>query len=671
MSLNELMLFSNVKITRDYSTVHDMDPEHWYDYLTNKDEVQTGDPSPPGLVYINQQVNYYRLPQTIRIEHNYELLRDATYGVISMTDTSLDPTYGGRKHIFFWVDAVRMVKQHSNTQNTDVQKDVVELDVTPDVWSNRFTECELYDSYIERRHVDRWVYQRGYVYYPNAGDSVGGAYVKHMDIYQGETIKNDHVSFRLFFMIISITMDDGSTRLAVGGNAIDSDGVISQIRVHEANVNKSLLGVEVMLAGNLPSVLKPDADHNLSVDNIKGVFATPWLPNIHQFLSIVEPSPGYYQVQIDTTAANYYTYFGSYPGVVMPSTYVLSFGSTAQKIQQGLTKPSSGWWETSSVESSPIFPGDNGGYVYEGLAYDWLCEPAMFMAPASKFMIITSMGSEIATIPDIMLQNRRFHLTNIFDFNTMYIGAYLSGYFETEQDIAVGLERSNIRGCVGMLPAPSLPVTQSAWKEYQAIQKTGDDIAYNTKQVQTAIGMITGALGGAAIGSLGLGGNPVGSVAGALGGVASGAVSLWSNSENLRAKHETIKNTPGAVMSGTGGLGAYLSGLCGIHVVWLHLDDVSFDKLKTQYYYFGYNVRAVTAGTVNTKTRKIFDYIETRRARIRGRLNAEDAAAIADVFNRGVRIYHDEYGYKQIGTGMSLENYERGLPEVDPPEDGE
>ena len=71
----------------------------------------------------------------------------------------------------------------------------------------------------------------------------------------------------------------------------------------------------------------------------------------------------------------------------------------------------------------------------------------------------------------------------------------------------------------------------------------------------------------------------------------------------------------------------------------------------------------IVPGTIDTKIRKYFDYVETSGARIRGDVNAEDAVAIATIFDRGVRIYHGMDGYKRIGAGMSLENPERSFLE--------
>ena len=160
MSLNKLALFKNVKITPDYSVVHDMDIETWKNYLMGWLDPMPADTDTPEIVF-SGTVNYYRMPETIRVEGNYDAIRKATYGFLE------DGRHEGNEHLrtsfkvlFFWVKDVRLLKQAANVDNTDpsdpLWKDVCELDVELDVWSSYAGCFELYDSYVERRHMPRW-----------------------------------------------------------------------------------------------------------------------------------------------------------------------------------------------------------------------------------------------------------------------------------------------------------------------------------------------------------------------------------------------------------------------------------------------------------------------------------------------------------------------------------
>ena len=184
MSLNELALFKNVKITPDYSVVHDMDPDTWKQYLMGElweSNPEWNNDSPE--ILFSQNVNYYRMPETIRVEGNFDVIRQATYGFLHDPTGVTNPSFGT---VFFFVNDVRLLKQHSNqvTEGGDATVvDVCELDISIDVWSSYGGKFELYDSYVERRHMPRWknegteqVPDWKPIYYPNAAQGIEGAY---------------------------------------------------------------------------------------------------------------------------------------------------------------------------------------------------------------------------------------------------------------------------------------------------------------------------------------------------------------------------------------------------------------------------------------------------------------------------------------------------------------
>ena len=90
----------------------------------------------------------------------------------------------------------------------------------------------------------------------------------------------------------------------------------------------------------------------------------------------------------------------------------------------------------------------------------------------------------------------------------------------------------------------------------------------------------------------------------------------------------------------------------------LKIDDVSFEKLRNMYYWYGYQIRRMFKGTVNLHTSSKFDYLKTNGAKIRGSLSAGAAKQIAGIFDAGVTIYHGETGYNTIGSGEMSENDE-------------
>lgn len=659
MPLNNLKLFSNVKITRDYSVTHDMVPADWYAYLINDGNVQAGDPSPPALVANFEGINYYRLPDVIRVEMNYELLRNATYGVLTMTDASLDPAYRGDKHLFFWVDSVRLVKQRSNTGNIDLQRDVVELSVTPDLWSNRFTDCQLYDSYVARRHEDRWyrdhtdpddpdawVYHPRY--FPDAADAVGGAYEPEgnpQDLTEPLDVSGEIPGWTdlldLRFIIVSYLDTGGKLQFLIGATAVTSMGNEVSIYTDFAN-GKKLFGLDELLSGALFT------SAGITASYVQSITVTPYIEAIKGAIH-GGFSGGVAYLYIDGTYIPFSQGFD-----VMGTTTVMYI-----RAKNEVWRLAAGLYSFHQHDVDPMAPE----WVYDGIdplrvTYNDKNEPMLFRSPARIRRITSGMGGTIVEVPDIDAFRETYTCQNMFELDQSILIVFGGGL----------IEKANAVGNIGTIIGASLPIFSSAWKEYQAIQKAGDDIAYNAQQVSTIVGTVTGAGAGAIGGAIaGAGAGPAGAiggaVAGSVGGVAQGITRYWANSENLRAKHETIRNSPCAVKSGGSGLGAYIKDFIDVHYQPLKLDQVSFNKLRTQYYYYGYNVNMVIPGTIDTKIRKYFDYIETRGARIRGDVNAEEAQGIAAAFDRGVRIYHGAEGYQRIGAGMSLENPERAFLE--------
>ena len=654
--LTGISLYKNVKITRDYSVVHDMTPVDWMRYLENIGSVQTGDPSPPVRVWSSASVNYYRLPDVIRIEAKYDEIRKATYGMLSYIE-------GPDSHLyFFWVDSVRLVKVSST--DAAPRLDVVELTVTPDLWSNKFTDCELYDSYVARRHEKRWdrtgtgVQGDPYVYtpryFPGAADDVGGSYkpvseqrFKPQFYHQFNHFYNPE----LCIYFVSRLSTNGTLLTIIGASARDEDDLSTTYPVYYSTYNPNTLQRTFKRLFNLLDILKGNQDFYTIVgvaENIQSIAAVPDMYhltyNLNEYYDTADSTWKLCIDADDATALGFVGVGANDLEGLMPAN------RTMGNLADGIYFP-------ASYEVNPDAPA----FVYSDQhdEYDESNEPMMFLAPATIRKVVSGLGGSIIDVPDVDAFIDHYSVENVFDFNNASMIVFGGDSMMSRPRDAI--LRANSVGNMGATDVPLLPIFNSAWTSYQAIQKTGDDIVYNAKQVQAAVGMGTGAFGGLAAGAMT--GNVALAGIGAAAGLANGAVNMWSNSENLRARRETVKNSPCIVKSGGSGMAAVIDNQISLYYVVNKLDDVSLEKLRTQYYYYGYNVNMVIPGTIDTKIRKYFDYIETRGARIRGDVNAEEAQGIAAAFDRGVRIYHGAEGYQRIGAGMSLENPERAFLE--------
>ena len=653
MSLNSLYLFSNVRITPDYSVVHDMDPGTWRDFLLGQ-----LDPMPPGAdhdtVYVNtQKLNYYRMPDVIRIEGNYDRIKKATYGLLQdgMWNDQ-QPAHTSFRYVFFWVKNVRLITQRVNDHTegaVTVFDDVVELELEMDTWSTYgIGAFSLYDSFVERRHMDRWV-NKGTdlvpdwqpVYYPNAGQGVEGAYEMEdsKDITTPQYTGGKHVDPR--YIIVFAIKTSGEACLFIGMDAYVQEDDAFQPVYRDHAQSQVYFGLEDILDGSFYGA----AGANITADLVQSIVVVPSLRSLQFAMRI--PS-GQTYIEIDETLTQF-SGFTSHSGSSGLSWLDVDFSigdmrHLMQKVTVGfgtIIAPDHNH-QIANPDYDPSDP-DSPQYLDD---YDEEHEPMMYYSPARTRKVVTSFGGEVFAIPDIKAFEKSISYDNIFDMT----GAVVYVYSGTD------LKTANAVGAVGVLEAATLPIHNSAWKSYEAINKVGDEIAYNAKQFQTVANGITGTASSSIMG--GFVGGPFGAVMGLISGSIGTAAGYHGNEEELRAKQVTIKNSPCNVKSGGSGLGAYAKGLTDVYYITLKMDDQSMEKLRFMYYWYGYHVNRMFKGDIDLHTRSKFDYIKTNGAKVKGDLTAGAAKQIAGIFDAGVTIYHGTDGYLLIGTGDMKENDE-------------
>ena len=628
MSLNALKLFKNVKITPDYSVVHDMAPSTWSAYLINPPNTDT---DPPVTVF-SQTVNYYRIPETIRVEGNFDLIRQATYGFLQDTAAVTNPSFG---YIFFFVKDVRLLKQHSNqvTAGGDVTvQDVCELDIDIDVWSSYGGKFELYDSYVERRHMPRWknegtelVPDWKPIYYPNAAQGVEGAYQQEAaeDMTPFKQISSSPVTkLDAKYILINVISTAGTLTTYIGMDMMKTVGANPPTYepVYHVYNTKKIFGLQSVLDGTAFSEM------NIQAEKIQSIVVLPYLAAITECLKVMGVSPNEY-IGIDETD-------------VLFDDFTISDGTNLSWITldagvQRLDTLMLYYYSTPTVIGPDHSVPGYGQYVDKH-------EPMMYMNPARQRKIVTGMGGTVVDVPDIDAFQGTFTLQNVIDINTAI--TFIFG--------GTDVKKANAIGNMGTAEAATLPIYNSAWKSYEAISMVSDTIMYNAKQAQTVGGGIAGA-GLSAAGGFLMGGAP-GAVVGLASGIVGTVVGAYGNSEELRAKQTQIKNSPATVKSGGSGLGAYVLNYIDVWYETLKLDDVSMEKLRYMYYWFGYHVNRTMKGDIELHTRKVFDYIKTNGAKVRGGIPADVSKEIAGIFDRGVTIYHGQNGYMEIAASGGL-----------------
>ena len=658
--LHSVYLFKDVKITPDYSVVHDLTPDQWKTYLIG----DANNPSHGDIVY-QQSLNYYRLPDVIRIEANYDEIRKVTYGMIDGTRNT-DPTQlvikeSFERPMFFFVKDVRLIRQDSRTDKEEQTrpwvwdvKDVVELDIEVDVWSSNGGSFDLYDSYVERKHMPRWkntgteqnpVWEP--VYYPNAAQGVEGAY--HLEDDQDATGNillqtqwggigggtPEDTDVIMYFIQLNVLTDEGVMKTYV----IPVCLAVSESYYWEMNVTShsgnqtygKFFKLNDLLDGTMLTWL------NITADFIQSIIVYPVMADILDNVTVnmggLAPS-----ADIDDGAAGMLGLtFARDPADQTNLRYFYEVSNKPMDMRSGHKH------QSSSV--TPVKP-DKTHVSQDPTLYDDEHEPMMYYGPARTRKVITSYGGEVFSIPDI---------TAFSDIiSTMGMSDIASG--ATFIFLGSDMIEANALGACGVMEGATLPIYNSAWRSYEAINKVGDEISFNAKQMQALANGTAGTASNAIMG--GFVGNAAGAIMGAITGIVGTGAAMYGNAEELRAKQVTIRNSPCNVKGTGSGLTACIEGLVTLHYVTLKLDDVSMEKLRFMYYWFGYHVNRTIKGTVDLHTRSKFDYIKTSGAKVRGDLTAGAVRQISSIFDSGVTIYHGTAGYELIGTGDMKENDE-------------
>ena len=647
MSLNELKLFKNVKITADYSVVHDMDPDTWRQYLTG--ELYPVNPDwnndSPEILF-SQTVNYYRMPETIRIEGNFDLIRQATYGFLHDPTGVANPSFGS---IFFFVNDVRLLKQHSNqvTAGGDVTvQDVCELDISIDVWSSYGGKFELYDSYVERRHMPRWENVSADpdnpdwkpIYYPNAGQGVDGAYTQEAveDLTPGKLINlpdpvPDGMADMKFILVTYIDKTSGELFTLIGADVaftpISGGWDTSFNPVYKTFNTKRYFRLEDVLDGSLFSAA------SLVAEYVQSIVVLPELCGLDTAL------------EFDWNNGSPYFYFDEntepfqHFDIVDPTPAGTLVWLRCEGKMDDLT-----FLMRKAGKPVTVIGPDHDAVGQAN--YDDEAEPMMYYAPARQRKVVTGMGGTVIDVPDIDAFQTLYRTQNIIDMNTAITLVYGGNDVKT----------ANAIGNMGTTEGATLPIFNSAWKSYEAISKVADNMTFNAKQMQT----VGNGIGGSAMSAAGgfLMGGPGGAIMGLASGILGTVTGVYGNDVELDAKRVQIRNSPATVKSGGSGLGAYVLNFIDVWYMTLKMDDQSMEKLRFMYYWFGYHVNRTFKGDIDLHTRTKFDFIKTSRAKVKGDLTAGAAKQIRAIFDQGVTIYHGAAGYALIGTGNMVSNDE-------------
>lgn len=634
--LPKLALFSNVPITRDYSTVRGVSSWDWlkelYGYYGN------GEPSVPNPANVeyNSSVNYYRVPDKIRIEDDYNYIRHVTYGALYQgywDDDSKSwkkPSDGEPVYLqtpcFFWVDDVRIVKGGSLDRAGTNDFSVLELTVRPDPWANNYGNWTLHDSYVVRRHVDRFTYENGHyvpIYYPTAAEGMEGSYLpgNDTDLFPAADIPDQNgdptgQTGRLRALVLFALDNKGTPTVIIGADVVLANGTI--VYTNDINTGNRFLTLQDFLDGNFVTASGITAEYIQSIvvvpmECICSGANTVFYENSKFYLDV-----GASGVTTETfTFQNLWTSTSVTREGVVPDKSLMTMPNLFRILMQPHTVQS----------ANPEIP-DWDTYATATSVND-AQEPLLWMEPARRRFVTDGTGKEIFKVPDVRAFEEDVTVDPVFDFANTEFLIYAGS----------DMQDANVTGAMGTKDAIQVPIYNSAWQSYKAIQQASDNIqrraAANSALANGITGTAMGALGGGMMAGV------VGMGLGLAGGVVGTAAGIHSVNESYRAKRVLAKNSPCSVSSLGRSFGQMVDGLDTFHYITARTDDVTMAKLREDYYWKGYFVERTVNGTISLDTREYFDYIRTDGAKIRGYVNAGDATAIAAILDAGVTIVHE------------------------------
>ena len=305
----------------------------------------------------------------------------------------------------------------------------------------------------------------------------------------------------------------------------------------------------------------------------------------------------------------------------------------------------------------------------DGVAASEVYEPALYMEPYTNRYITDGKGSSIMKIPDACTFGR---YEAVIKIRNLISSAGLTDIiaYGNMPDEFIGRQASI--GAEAEVTCPTIDVVSSAWQNYVLTQRDSDRKMVNDNNWKNAIdNAIFMGYGGSLVASRGASGNDttaqrqkniltgvtqaVGMAVGA--SVVTSVIDAHYAWEAQKAKEQSIKNTPGAIVSSGNGIQSILGNMSEY---FLTITRVNGDALSIAYDTFrkyGYLINKYEKPDV--KSRKYFDYILTAGCIIEGSLNASIKQELATIYDNGITIFHGDYS--STLDYPTAENIERSL----------
>lgn len=314
---------------------------------------------------------------------------------------------------------------------------------------------------------------------------------------------------------------------------------------------------------------------------------------------------------------------------------VVSDNTTKTKI--ALLRPDF-WNQPVTVSIEPYMPIKSTGTANANIEY----EPQAFSENIVNYFVTDTFGNPLITIPNnIMWEDPQIIMNSEADSLNPQIR------------ISVTANGSPVVGLETVVPCVPVAVPQSQWLDYVVTSQQQDKAILenniSNRYMATAISAVTGAGSGYAFGAMyadsfnnsrrspgmaGLAGAGMNAISG-IGSLANAYVQSGTDRDNFRLNEQKTKNTPTPPLAGYNIASVMAE---GIQVVTTIGDDISRNLIWNQYRYYGVIVDEST--DIPLRTRRYYDYLQTRDATVIGPMTNEAKSYLEALLNRGVTIWH-------------------------------
>lgn len=468
------------------------------------------------------------------------------------------------------------------------------LIVSEDIWQNNHIDMTVAPGIVHRRHMPRWNGNTPLLYPIDEGN------VRSKTVYAKQRIDD--------YQLLSPMAGLFTYLIATSKDSSNNDEI------------EFYLTASYKSGQNVPS---PDEYYWLS----------PLSENFIKVMSAMGfPPSSIIGVWLIPVIRGYANWTGT--SLNIPSL-VVSDSTSKKKI--ALLRPDF-WNQPVTVSIEPYMPIKSTGTANASIEY----EPQAFSENIVNYFVTDTFGNPLITIPnDIMWEDPQIIMNSEADSLNPQIR------------ISVTANGSPVIGLETVVPCVPVAVPQSQWLDYVLTSQQQDKAILenniSNRYMTTAISTITGAGSGYAFGAMyadsfnnsrrspgmaGLAGAGMNAISG-IGSLASAYVQSGTDRDNFRLNEQKTKNTPTPPLAGYNIASVMAE---GIQVVTTIGDDISRNLIWKQYRYYG--VIVDESMDIPLRTRRYYDYLQTRDATVIGPMTNEAKSYLEALLNRGVTIWH-------------------------------